>query len=61
MMDKAIDGILLEVSLYVDAARTSYKNGDVSNAVYCMNCADIELMRARNMAVSIMRHGDKNA
>lgn len=60
-MDKVIDGILLEVSLYVDAARTSYKNGDVSNAVYCMDCADIELMRARDKAVFTMRHGDNNA
>ena len=58
-MEEYLDDILETVSLFIDTAIMAYKKGDISNTLYCVDSAEIQLMRARNLTVSIFHHGEK--
>jgi hypothetical protein len=52
-------GILEDVMTAVLTAQTSAQIGDISNTLYNIDHAEIDIMRARNLAVSIFHHGEK--
>jgi hypothetical protein len=52
--------ILEDVRTAVDAAIRSVQREDISNALYNVDHAEIDLMRARNLTVSIFHHGESN-
>jgi len=51
--------ILEDVMTAVLTAQTSAQIGDISNTLYNIDHAEIDIMRARNLAVSIFHHGEK--
>lgn len=52
--------ILADVEIAVRSARISIDRGDVPNVLYNVDHAEIDLLRARNIIVSIMHHGEGN-
>jgi hypothetical protein len=52
-------GILEDVMTAVIAAQKSANMGDTSNILYNIDHAEIDIMRARNLAVSLFHHGEK--
>jgi len=50
-------GILEDVMTAVIAAQKCANLGDTSNTLYNIDHAEIDIMRARNLAVSIFHHG----
>jgi hypothetical protein len=51
-------GILEDVAVAIDAAQKSAATGDTSNTLYNIDHAEIDLMRARNLAISLFHHGE---
>lgn len=52
--------ILKEIGIAVEAAKESVLTGDIANTLYNVDHAEIEIMRARNLTVSIFHHGEKS-
>jgi hypothetical protein len=50
--------ILEDVRIAVVSAQSAVRKNDISNALYNVDHAEIDLMRARNLTVSIFHHGD---
>lgn len=57
MMDELM-GILEDVAIAIDAAQRAVAKNDISNALYNVDHAEIDLMRARNLVVSIFHFGE---
>lgn len=53
-------GILEDVAIAIDAAQRAAKTGDISNVLYNVDHAEIDIMRARNLTVSIFHYGENN-
>lgn len=53
--------ILKDVQVAIDAALSAAQKNDVSNALYNIDHAEIDVMRARNLTVSIFHYGENNA
>jgi hypothetical protein len=53
--------ILEDVMIAVMAAQKSADLNDISNALYNIDHAEIDLMRARNLSISIFHHGEEGA
>jgi len=56
-MDELI-GILEDVAIAIDAAQRAADKNDVANALYNIDHAEIDIMRARNLVVSIFHFGE---
>lgn len=56
-MDELMN-ILEDVSIAVTAAQKAVEKNDIANALYNVDHAEIDLMRARNLVVSIFHFGE---
>ena len=53
--------ILKDVQIAIDAALSAAQKNDVSNVLYNVDHAEIDIMRARNLTVSIFHFGENDA
>ena len=51
-------GILEDVAIAVAAAQKSASTNDISNVLFNVDRAELDLARARNLTVSIFHHGE---
>lgn len=51
-------GILEDVAIAIDAAQRAVAKGDIPNALYNVDHADMDIMRARNLTLSILHFGE---
>jgi hypothetical protein len=52
-------GLLEDIMIAINAAQRAAQNGDISNVLYNIDHAEVDLQRARNLTVSILHHGER--
>jgi hypothetical protein len=54
-------GILEDIAIAIQAAQKAVDRNDIPTVLYNVDHAEIDIMRARNLTVSLFYHGEKGA
>jgi len=54
-------GILEDIAIAIQAAQKAVDRNDIPTVLYNVDHAEIDIMRARNLTVSLFYHGESGA